>query len=186
MSRFIASQKVTALLFPKKRLQVLLLIACSWCLLGGLVACGFQLRGSQSLPFQSISIKSIQEGPVMVQLITQLKLKDITVIDGADIQLVLGHESLQKKAVLLSRSGTIREYELIHQVGVSIVYDEEHVIDKKQSPLSQSEMVRVVRRFDDDQTKLLAKKEEEELIRQEMVNDIVQQIFLRLQSLKVQ
>ena len=170
--------------FLIKSPRFLLVGLCTWVLLGGLVACGFQLRGSQSLPFQSISIESVQQGSVLKQLTAELKLRNILITEAAGIRLLLGRDTFQRKAIQLSRSGTINEYELTHQIDLNIVRIKGADTGKNQSLWSEPEVIRTVRRFDDDQTKLLAKKEEEVLIRKEMVNDIVRQIFLRLEALK--
>ncbi len=183
MSRFILPHKLVVPFVVTRPLQGLLAIICAWALLGGLVACGFQLRGSQSLSFQTISIGSAQKGPVLEELTAKLKLKDITIIDGAAIHLILGRELFQKKAIQMGRSGSVAEYELAHQIDVSIVQESHSESGRNEAILPAPEIIRVVRRFSDNQTQLLAKKEEEVLIRKEMVSDIVQQIFFRLQAL---
>lgn len=186
MSRFIVPHKLVVPFFVTRPLHGLLVIICAWGLLGGLVACGFQLRGSQPLSFQTISIGSAQKGLVLEELTTKLKLKEVSIIDDAAIHLALGRESFQKKAIQMGRSGSINEYELVHQIDINIVQKSRRVSGQNQSSLPAPEIIRVVRQFSDNQTQLLAKKEEEILIRQEMVGDIVQQIFFRLQALDAQ
>ena len=183
---FIASSKSLVSFFVSKPLQRLPVIICSWGLLWSLVACGFQLRGSQPLSFQTISIGSAQKGPVLEELTAKLKLKDISIIDDATIHLILGRELFQKKAIQMGRSGSVGEYELAHQIDISIVQENHSESDRNEAILPAPEIIRVVRRFSDNQKQLLAKKEEEVLIRKEMVNDIVQQIFFRLQALNTQ
>lgn len=147
------------------------------CLLG-LSACGFQLRGNASLPFESIYIEGGQD--IAIDLQRAIRPTTTKVTESAkDAQAILQvlSEAREKRILTLSSAGRVNEFRLLYRVNFK-------VIDKAGLELLSPQQIELRRdiTFNDSQT--LAKESEETLLYRDMQSDAVQQIFRRMSALR--
>ena len=147
------------------------------CLLG-LSACGFQLRGNASLPFESIYVEGGQD--IAIDLQRAIRPTTTKVTDNPkDAQAVLQvlSEAREKRILTLSSAGRVNEFRLLYRVNFK-------VIDKAGLELLSPQQIELRRdiTFNDSQT--LAKESEETLLYRDMQADAVQQIFRRMSALR--
>jgi len=147
-----------------------------------LSACGFALRGSAQLPFDTVYIQAAANSPLALQLKRSIEAGTETRVTDqpGDAQVVLQILSeLREKTILsLSGGGRVSEYLLRYRVSFRLTdrLNQEHI------PASEI----VLRRdytYNDDQT--LAKEGEEAALYQSMRNDAVYQLLRRLQATKL-
>lgn len=153
--------------------QILVLL----CLLG-LSACGFQLRGNASLPFESIYVEGGQD--IAIDLQRAIRPTTTKVTDNAkDAQAVLQvlSEAREKRILTLSSAGRVNEFRLLYRVTFKVT-------DKTGLELLSPQLIELRRdiTFNDSQT--LAKESEEALLYRDMQTDAVQQIFRRMSALR--
>jgi LPS-assembly lipoprotein len=141
-----------------------------------LAGCGFRLRGTADVPFQTLYIPSALTG-IALDLKRNIEAgTDAKVVDNAkDAQAVLQftQEVRDREILSLTAAGRVREYRLRYRVGF-------RVHDGKGNdyvPQSNLELTREVS-FNDSQ--VLAKESEEQLLFRDMQSDMVQQILRRL------
>jgi LPS-assembly lipoprotein len=155
--------------------------------------CGFRLRGSVGLPFQSIYLDAPRTSGVAAEISRQLiALQEAQggtklVSKASDAQIVFRviSEAREKEVLGFSTSGAQRDY----QVRLRFRYE---VLDARK-PLGQElgerigEPVELVLRRDVTtiDSQLTAKQEEDVLLYREMQSDIVQQVLTRLAALKL-
>ena len=153
--------------------QILVLLC-----LFGLSACGFQLRGNASLPFESIYVEGGQD--IAIDLQRAIRPTTTKVTDNPkDAQAVLQvlSEAREKRILTLSSAGRVNEFRLLYRVNFKI-------IDKAGLELLSPQQIELRRdiTFNDSQT--LAKESEETLLYRDMQADAVQQIFRRMSALR--
>lgn len=143
-----------------------------------LSACGFQLRGSYNLPWETLAISGVPENN---ELYFQIKRgleassqsKVVTDAKQAGATLVI-LQNLQHKAILsLSGKGLVREFQLTR----TFMYRIQDAQGKELLPASQIVLQRDMS-FDDE--RIFAKEAEELMIWREMQQDMVQQLLRRL------
>ena len=149
-------------------------LACLSCLL--LAACGFQLRGTASLPFETLYVPNATGG-IALDLKRSIQSGSGTrVLDdpqGAQAQLQFTEETRLKEILSLSSAGRVREFRLVYRVGF-------RVSDGKGGDFLPASMVALTRDVTYDDTVVLAKETEEQLLFREMQADMVQQIMRRI------
>ena len=143
-----------------------------------LSACGFQLRGNASLPFESIYVEGGQD--IAIDLQRAIRPTTTIVTDNPkDAQAVLQviSEAREKRILTLSSAGRVNEFRLLYRVNFK-------VIDKAGLELISPQQIELRRdiTFNDSQT--LAKESEETLLYRDMQSDAVQQIFRRMSALR--
>jgi LPS-assembly lipoprotein len=144
-----------------------------------LAACGFQLRGTAPLPFESLYVQA----PTTSQLAPHVKRAVSTssrtrlAETAAEAQVILQIMSeLQEKQILsLTGGGRVSEYQLRYRVAFRLtdVKNREHI------PASE---ILLKRDFSFNDEQALAKEAEENLLYRDMRNDAVQQLVRRLQA----
>jgi len=149
-------------------------------LLATLAGCGFQLRGSATLPFDTVYVPGASGGIALdlkrnIQAGTNAKVVD----DPKNAQAVLEFSREERQKVILSLTGTgaVSEYQLRYLVSFR-VHDAK---GKDYVPTNTIELTRDVT-FNDAQ--VLAKETEEQLLYRDMQSDMVQQIMRRLAAAK--
>lgn len=143
-----------------------------------LSACGFQLRGSYSLPWETLAISGLPENS---ELYFQIKrsiesgslTKVVTDAKQAKASLVVLRNDQHKSILSLSAKGLVREYQLTR----SFLYRVQDAQGKEIQPASQIVLQREMT-FDDE--RVFAKEAEEAIIWREMQTDLVQQLLRRL------
>jgi LPS-assembly lipoprotein len=162
----------------QSRLRVILLAATL-----SLTACGFQLRGTATLPFQSLYVQAAPTSQFANQLKRVVRIGSTTSIterpEQAQAVLQIMNELQEKQILSLSGGGRVSEYQLRYRISFRLTdgKNREHI------PVSEI----VLRRdysFKDDQA--LSKESEEALLFRDMRNDAVQQLVRRLQAAKLQ
>ncbi len=156
------------------RLRQILILGCALTL----GACGFQLRGNASLPFESLYIEGGQDIAVDLQRAirpTTTKIMDKATEAQAVLQIL--NESREKRILTLSSAGRVNEFRLLYRVNFKI-------IDRAGRELLSPQQVELRRdiTFNDSQT--LAKESEEALLYRDMQTDAVQQIFRRMSAIR--
>lgn len=150
-----------------------------------LPGCGFQLRGTPNFAFDSIHIVLPTQSTALgaelkrrLQLNSQLQvLDDPTLVARAQVVLEILSEQREKVVVALNAVGQVREFQLRtrlrfrlrNQRGTELIADTEILL---QRDISFNE------------TLVLAKEAEENLLYRDMQTDIAQQLVRRLAALK--
>ena len=150
-------------------------LACA--LLCVLVAgCGFQLRGTADVPFESIYLPQSAGGIGLalkrsIQAGTNAKVVDDP--KAASAVLEFTEETRLKEILSLTGQGRVREYLLRYRVGF-------RVHDGKGRDFVPPDTVTLLRDLSFNDADVLAKESEEELLYRDMQTDMVQQILRRL------
>ena len=148
-----------------------------------LASCGFQLRGTAQLPFESMYVQAPTGSAFALQLKRAVEAGTSTrVTDSAgqaQVVLQILNELREKQILSLSGGGRVSEYLLRYRVSFRLTdrLNREHI------PASEIVLRRDYTYSDDE---ALAKEGEEALLYQSMRNDAVQQLLRRLQATKLQ
>jgi LPS-assembly lipoprotein len=142
--------------------------------------CGFQLRGTAEVPFQSLYVPNATAGIALdlkrnIQVGTRAKVVDDPA--QADAVMQFTEETRGKEILSLTAQGRVREFQLRYRVGFR-VHDGK---GREYVPLSVIQLSRDVT-FND--AEILAKEQEEQLLFRDMQADMVQQIMRRLSAAK--
>jgi len=146
-------------------------------------ACGFQLRGQATLPFETLYVGL----PAISPLGTELKRNIIAgtrtklVDDPAKAQAILDlvGETRDKSILSFDTTGRVRELQLRYRVSFRV--RDGHGRDY----LPQGE-IRLTREVSYNDTQVLSKESEEQLLYRDMQTDMVQQILRRLAAAPAQ
>ncbi len=153
----------------------MLIRALALALVLSLAGCGFQLRGSAALPFDSVYIENA--GPEMgVELARAIRTTQTAVVQSpAEAQAVLQvvSQGREQQILTLSGAGRVSEYRLIYRVSFRV----RDKTGKELIPLQQLELRRELT-YDASQT--LAKESEIALLYRDMQTDAVQQMMRRM------
>jgi LPS-assembly lipoprotein len=145
-----------------------------------LAACGFQLRGQASLPFDTLYVPG--SSPLVVELRRNVTAGTHSKIvpSEKDAKAILGFTSEAREKVILSfnTSGLVREYQLRYRVGFRL-YDA-----KGRNYIAPSE-IQLTRDVTFNESQVLAKETEDALLYRDMQSDMVQQIIRRIVTAKV-
>ena len=146
-------------------------------------ACGFQLRGTATLPFQSLYVQAAPTSQFATQLRRVVRTGSGTSIterpEQAQAILQIMNELQEKEILSLGGGGRVSEYQLRYRVSFRLTDS------KNREHIPASEIV--LRRdysFNDNQA--LSKESEEALLFRDMRNDAVGQLLRRLQAAKIQ
>jgi LPS-assembly lipoprotein len=143
-----------------------------------IAGCGFQLRGTESVPFRTLYIPGATGG-IALDLKRNIEAgTDAKVVDDpkeADAVLELSNETREKIILSLSGTGRVREFRLRYAVNFR-VHDGK---GREYVPLSTVQLSRDVTFNDAD---ILAKEAEEQLLFRDMQADMVQQLLRRLSA----
>jgi LPS-assembly lipoprotein len=145
-----------------------------------LAACGFQLRGTAQLPFETLYIP--KSSPLAVELRRNVSAASRTrLVDSPEeAQAVFGFTTEAREKVILTFTGAgrVNEYRLRYRVGF-------RVTDPKgaQVFLPTNEIL-LTRDMSYNDAQVIAKENEETLLYRDMQTDMVQQILRRLVAAK--
>lgn len=149
-------------------------------LLAALSACGFQLRGQYTLPFASVYVSTPGGSVVATELkreLANIPAKLMTTAKEADAQLNIIEERRDRQILSLSGAGRVREYELKLRVSYQLV-------DAKGSVFIPTSEIQLSRILSYDDSRIIAKQQEEALLYQDMERDAVAQILRRMTAIK--
>ena len=143
-----------------------------------LAGCGFHLRGSAPVPFDTLYIPNAKTG-IALDLKRNIEAgTNAKVIDDpkkADAILELSGESREKIILSLTGTGRVREFRLRYRMGY-------RVHDGKGGEYVPPSVVALQRDVTYDDSAILAKEAEEQLLFRDMQSDMVQQVLRRLAS----
>ena len=148
------------------------------CLALAAAGCGFKLRGTAEVPFQTIYIANAKNG-IALDLKRNLEAAtNAKVVDdprGADAIFELSQEAREKVILSLTGTGRVREFRLAYRVGF-------RVHDGKGGEYVPPNTVTLFRDVTYNDAEILAKEAEEQLLVRDMQADMVQQVLRRLSS----
>lgn len=143
--------------------------------------CGFQLRGSASLPPEMASTwLQVQDrsSPFVRELELLLRANDVTLVDGpgADVaELKIRRERISRRALSIAGDARVREFEL--------VFDLEFELKGAGGDLLlRPETLRLERDFQFDEQEILGAANEEELLREDLRRSMAQMLIRRLEA----
>lgn len=145
-----------------------------------LSACGFHLRGQYALPFASVYVStpaaSIVAGDIKREL-ANIPTKLMPSAKDADAELKIIEDKRDRQILSLSGAGRVREYELRLRVAYQLM----DATGKVLIPTSEIKLSRILS-YDD--SRIIAKQQEEALLFQDMERDAVGQILRRMTAIK--
>jgi LPS-assembly lipoprotein len=147
-----------------------------------LAGCGFQLRGVADVPFESLYLPNATSGIALdlkrnIQAGTRVKVVDDA--KGAEAVMHFTEETRQKEILSLTGTGRVREFQLRYRVGF-------RVSDNKGGDYVAQNTIILTRDVTFNDTEILAKEQEEQILFRDMQTDMVQQILRRLAAAKRQ
>jgi len=155
-------------------------LALAVALVLSLAACGFQLRGSASFPFETIYVPGATAGIALdlkrtIQAGTSTRVVDTP--KDAEAVLEFTQEQRDKEILSLTGAGRVREFRLHYRV-------QYRVHDGKGREFVAPTMLTQVRDVTFNDSIILAKESEEALLYRDMQNDMIQQIMRQLAAAK--
>jgi LPS-assembly lipoprotein len=143
-----------------------------------LAGCGFRLRGSADLPFQTLYVPNADSGIALdlkrnLEAGTQARVVEDA--KQAEAILVFSEENREKNILSLTAQGRVREFQLRYRVGF-------RVHDGKGADYVPQNTIVLTRDITFNDSDVLAKETEEQLLFRDMQGDMVQQIMRRLAS----
>jgi LPS-assembly lipoprotein len=160
-------------------LRAWVLIVCAALLAG----CGFHLRGSATLPFETLYVDIPPTNQVGIELKRNLRAGTSTKITEVRTEaqaIITGVSETRNKTILsINSSGRVREFRLRYGFSYSL-------IDAKGQPLAPPANLALERDYSFSDDQILAKEAEEALLYRDMQSDLVQQIIRRLAAVKPQ
>jgi LPS-assembly lipoprotein len=147
-----------------------------------LAGCGFRLRGTADVPFQTLYLPAATSGIALdlkrhIQAGTNARVVDDA--GKADAVLQFTEETRQKEVLSLTGTGKVREFQLRYRVGF-------RVHDGKGTDFVPQSLIQLTRDVTFNDTEILAKEQEEQILFRDMQTDMVQQILRRLAAAKPQ
>ena len=145
-----------------------------------LAGCGFRLRGTAEVPFETLYVPSATSGIALdlkrnIQAGTKARVVDDP--SKADAVLQFTEETRQKEILSLTGTGRVREFQLRYRVGF-------RVHDGKGVEYVPTNTIQLTRDVTFNDAEILAKEQEEQLLFRDMQIDMVQQILRRLAAAK--
>ena len=145
-----------------------------------LAACGFQLRGQYTLPFSSVFVSTPGGSVVAAELkreLANIPTRVMPTAKDADAQLNILDDRRDRQILSLSGAGRVREYELKLRVSYQLV-------DAKGGVFIPTSEIQLARILSYDDSRIIAKQQEEALLYQDMERDAVAQILRRMTAIK--
>jgi LPS-assembly lipoprotein len=149
-----------------------------------LSACGFQLRGANNqanLPFKTIYLGISETSSLGTELKRYIRASgDTTVVSdpkAAQAIIEVLSETREKAILSLNTQGRVREYALYYKLNF-------RVKDNKDQQLLAPTQIVLKRVISFNESQVIAKEKEEELLYRDMQSDLVQQILRRLAAIK--
>ncbi|EIJ44364.1 Rare lipoprotein B [Beggiatoa alba B18LD] len=153
------------------------------CLSMVLTACGFQLRGTIGYPMKTAYLQSENANRITTEVTRLLQDNGVTVTnksEDAEIIVILRNEIIDRRVLSVSAiTGRLEEIELNFRVELEV----QNAKDKR--VLQDKQVVSLLRDYSFDETAVLAKDTEEQVIKEDMFRDATAQVLRRLQMLKM-
>jgi LPS-assembly lipoprotein len=146
-------------------------------------ACGFQLRGTATMPFSTLYVQAAQTSLFATQLKRVVRSGGATRVterrEEAEVILQILKELQEKQILSLGGGGRVSEFQLRYRVSFRLTDG------KNREHIPASEIV-LRRDFTYTDGQALSKEAEEAVLLRDMRNDAVQQLVRRLQAAKLQ
>src|SRR5512134_530774 len=148
-----------------------------------LAGCGFQLRGTAALPFNSMYVQAASTSVFAIQLkravVSGSGARITERPEQAEVILQILSELQEKQILSLSGGGRVSEYQLRYRVSFRLTdsKNREHI------PMSE---ILLRRDYTYNDSQVLATESEEALLYRDMRSDAVSQLVRRLQAAKLQ
>lgn len=146
-----------------------------------LAGCGFQLRGAQSMPFPSLYVAMSENSEISTNLKRQIRANAATELvgnrEGAAAILSQQGETRMRQALSYNAAGRVREIQLQYRTTFLLQ-------DPQGKSLSTPMEIYLTRDVTYDDSQVLSKTQEEELLWQDMQRDLVQQLLRRMSKAK--
>jgi LPS-assembly lipoprotein len=147
-----------------------------------LSACGFQLRGVYTLPFDTLYVALPESNELRaiikrnIEASTQSRV--VANVKEAQATLSILSDVPTKNILSLNSAGRVREYQLLRTFTF-------RVTDPKGQDFVPVSTIRITRDITFNDTTVLAKDTEESLLWRDIQNDLVQQLLRRLAAAKL-
>ena len=142
-------------------------------------ACGFQLRGTANLPYETLHVAAPNTSAVANEIRRSVAASSKTrVIDNpkeAQATLHLLGETREKVILSLSGGGRVREFQLRYRMTYRLV-------DKTNRELRPTTQIQLYRDLSYNDADTLSKESEEALLYRDMQTDAVSQLLRQLQA----
>ena len=147
-----------------------------------LAGCGFRLRGTAEVPFDTLYLPGATSGIALdlkryIQAGTNARVVDDAA--KADAIMQFTEEGRLKEVLSLTGTGKVREFQLRYRVGF-------RVHDGKGTDFVPQSLIQLTRDVTFNDAEILAKEQEEQILFRDMQTDMVQQILRRLAAAKPQ
>lgn len=143
--------------------------------------CGFQLRGEQKLPFETIFVNTPPNSQLGTTLGRQIRsgtdTRTVPLAAEANAVLEILGESRDKEILTLNAQGRAVEYKLIYRLRFRL-----H--DGKGREYIASTELRAQRDISINDSQVLSKESEEALLYRDMQSDLVQQLLRRIAAVR--
>jgi LPS-assembly lipoprotein len=160
---------------------VIRLITICLVLAATLSACGFHLRNQQDLPFATMYVEASGYSAFVADLKRAIsagtKTRIVEQADQAQASLSVLSEGREKVILSLSGGGKVREFQLRYKVSYRLR-------DPGGKDLLATGEILLKRDLIYDDTQVLAKESEENLLYRDMQGDAVQQLLRRLSAVR--
>ena len=146
-------------------------------------ACGFHLRGTVpvDLQFSRVYVRDHRARRVDAELARQLSYSRVVVAPdaaSADVVVELRNERFDERVLSVDpRTGKAREYQIAYRVDLAV-----HHTDRR--PLIKDQTVDLLRDYTFDERAALGKFEEQQVLRDDMIQDAAETVLRRLESIR--
>jgi LPS-assembly lipoprotein len=146
-------------------------------------ACGFHLRGTvpADLQFSRVYVRGHSARRVAAELMRQLSYNRVVVAPdatSADVVVELRNERFDERVLSVDpRTGKAREYQIAYRVDLAMRHTDRR-------PLIKAQTVDLLRDFTFDETAALGKFDEQQVLREEMIEDAAETVLRRLESVR--
>ncbi len=160
---------------PRARLPLLALAPLAW-----LAACGFHLQGRVTLP-HALAVTNLEAGDRQSDFYSSLRASleaagsqlDTGTTDAATVRIL--EDASAERVLTVSARNTPTAYVLSYRVKVAVEYQGRELLPPEEHTLS--------REYSFDETQLLAKQRESDILRQALADDLAALIMHRLAAL---
>ncbi len=151
-------------------------------------ACGFNARGSGRQSGSQVVGQLYIEGDASIlralrNELTAQQVQFATKRADADTLVLLDKEELSRRVASVSSVGRVSEYELQHAIDLLTIRSTDSIKAgqlAQESIDKQPQTVSVIRDYTYDETDVLAKDDEERILRAEMSDELVRHLVLRI------
>lgn len=141
-----------------------------------LAGCGFRLRGSAEVPFETLYVPEAHSGlglDIKRNLEAGTNARVVNDPTKAQAVLQINNEGRGREILTLTGAGSVREFTLRYQISF-------RVHDGKGGEYVPPSVITLVREMTFQDTQILAKEAEEQLLFRDMQHEAVRQILRRL------